>query len=94
MNGLKKANRIITISKFSKSEIIKYLDYSEENIEIIYPAVDHNTYKKINDNKILNKLNISKKENIILYVGSEEPRQNLDLLINAFKKLKGKLPRC
>jgi len=92
LNGLKKADRIITVSEFSKREIIKYLNYPKENIHIVYPAVDHKAYKKMDIVNTLNKGNITKNENIILYVGSEEPRQNLDLLISAFKKLKMTLP--
>jgi len=91
IKGLKKADEIITISEFSKSEIIKYVGYPEDKIEIIYPAVDHDNYYRTKDKSILNKLKISDSCKVVLYVGSEEPRQNVDLLIKAFSKLKKKL---
>ena len=92
IEGLSKADKIITISEFSKSEIIKYAGYSPDKIEIVYPAVDHDIYRKARDKNILKRLNISESCKIILYVGSEEPRQNVDLLIKAFSELKKQLP--
>lgn len=92
MAGLKKADRIITISKFSKNEIIKYLGYPEDRIHIIYPAVNHDHYYEKKDKEILRKFNIAENEKIILYVGSEMPRQNTPFLIKAFAKLKKMLP--
>ena len=92
MAGLKKADRIITISKFSKNEIIKYLGYPENRIYIIYPAVNHDHYYRKRDREILKKHDILENEKIILYVGSEMPRKNIPFLIKAFAKLKNMLP--
>ena len=90
MDGLKQAECIITISEFSRDEIIKYLDYPKEMIKIVYPAVDHTSYHPVKDKGILRKLNIPSDQKIILYVGSEVPRQNVPVLINAFALLKKK----
>ncbi len=92
IKGLKKADRIITISEFSKSELIKYVKYPEDKIDIVYPAVNHDTYYRTGDRNILKQLNIPENCKVILYVGSEEPRQNVDVLIKAFGELKKKLP--
>ena len=94
INGLKKAARIITVSEFSKNEIIKYVDYPSEKIHVVPNAVDHSLYYKNMDRSILNKLGIGLDSPIILYVGSEEPRQNVDKLIKAFAKVKEKLPKA
>ena len=92
MKGLRLADCIITISEFSKNEIVKYLDYPEEKIKIVYPAVDHSIYYENRNKKILGKLNISNEEKVVLYVGSEMPRQNVPVLIKAFAELKKKFP--
>ena len=92
MAGLKKADIILTISEFSRDEIIKYLNYPEERIHIVSAAVDHNLYQKRRDKTILSKLNLPLDQKYILYVGSETPRQNLTFLLKAFNKLKKKLP--
>ena len=88
LNGLKKADRIITISEFSKKEIIKYVGYPEDKIDVVYPAVNHEIYTRNRDKKILENLNIPPLSKIILYVGSEQPRQNVPNVIKAFSKLK------
>jgi len=93
-DGLRKADRIITISAFSKNEIIKYLGYPEDKIHVIYPAVNHSYYYEKRDREILKRFNISEDEKIILYVGSEQPRKNLPFLIRAFGKLKRILPEA
>jgi glycosyltransferase involved in cell wall biosynthesis len=92
MKGLKKADNIITISEFSKDEIVKYLKYPEDRIEIVYPGVDHSVYYKKRDREILRKHNIQDNEKIVLYVGSETPRQNVPVLIEAFSMLKKIIP--
>jgi len=91
--GLKKAERIITVSEFSKKDISRYIKYPEEKIEIIPPAVDHNLYYQNRDRSILEKYGIKENENVILYVGAEEPRKNIQLLIDSFRKLKNKIPQ-
>lgn len=91
--GLRKAERIITVSEFSKKDICQYIKYPEEKIEIIPPAVDHKLYYQNRDRSILEKYAIRENENVILYVGAEEPRKNIQLLINSFSKLKTRVPR-
>jgi len=90
--GLKKAERIITVSNFSKNEIIKYVGYPADNITVIPNAVDHARYFQKRDKQILKKYDISESEKIILYVGSEQPRMNVDVLFASFAKLREKLP--
>ncbi len=92
ISGLKKADRIMTISEFSKSEIIKYLNYPEDRIHIVSAAVDHDLYQQKREKTVLSKINLPLDKKYILYVGSETPRQNLKLLLKAFNKLKKKLP--
>lgn len=96
--GLENAERIITISQFSKNDIIQHVGYPENRIDIVYPAVDHEVYTKTGDREILNNLktlknvNLSENSKIVLYIGSEHPRQNVPTLIKAFYKLKKRLP--
>jgi glycosyltransferase involved in cell wall biosynthesis len=92
INGLKKADTIITISEFSKNEIIKNLDYPPKNIHIVKDAVDHSRYYLNRNKHISNQFNISDNQKIVLYVGSEMPRQNVPNLIKAFALLKKKVP--
>lgn len=90
--GLRKAERIITVSEFSKEDISKYIKYPEEKIEVIPPAVDHNLYYQNRNKAVLKKYGIKEEEKVILYVGAEEPRKNVHFLISSFSKLKNKIP--
>jgi len=91
--GLRKAEKIITVSEFSKKDISKYIKYPEEKIEIIPPAVDHHLYYPNRSKECLSKYGICEGEKVILYVGAEEPRKNVQFLINSFSKLKNMIPQ-
>jgi len=90
--GLRKSNRIITISEFSKQEIIKELKYPEERIDIVSVAVDHEVYQPKRDKTLLKSVHIPENQKTILYVGSETPRMNLDFLLESLSKLKKTFP--
>ncbi len=85
----KKACRIITISQFSKTEIATIYKLSPEKITVIYPGINTDQFHaKIPLNKqvlVKNKFGISGK--YLLYVGTLQPRKNLNRLIEAFKVL-------
>ncbi len=71
---------IITVSEFSKSEIIKYYNIEAEKILVLYNATDFHLRQKVDV-----KFNFGK---YILGVFSLDPRKNYHLLITAFTQLK------
>jgi len=79
--GIKKAEKIITISNYSKRDLIECLKIPEEKIRVIYLGVDHQIFKP-SSKKI--KFNFP----YLLFVGSEQPRKNFPLLLRAFKKIR------
>ncbi|MEI9919622.1 MAG: glycosyltransferase family 1 protein [Bacteroidota bacterium] len=89
--AVNRSDKVITVSKFSESEIRKYLNVKANKIEVIYNGVDHNLFRIINDNAGLTA--IKKKYNLpdrfILYVGNVKPHKNLRNVIEAMKKLGG-----
>ncbi len=92
--NIKKADRIITGSFYTKHEIEKYLKIDPLKIDVIYHGVDHNIYKEY-DTKILEefreKLRLPKE--FFLFVGSVEPRKNLLFLMNSYSKLPKEIKR-
>jgi glycosyltransferase involved in cell wall biosynthesis len=88
--SVKKANKVITISEFSKGEIIKLYGTKPEKIEVVYPAIDRDTYHgKVPKTK---QLSVKKKYGIsgsfLLYWGTLQPRKNISKLIEAFSQIK------
>jgi len=88
LRGLRKADHIITISEFSKQEIIRLTGYSRDSISVIYPGVDPAHYFPKRDRSILSQYAISNHDYVIMYLGSEEPRKNISLILNAIYQLK------
>lgn len=83
------ADHIVTVSDFSKREIIRYLHVSQEKITVVPNAVDHTVYhanyteKQIQ--KVLDKYQVERE--YFLYLGTIEPRKNLERLLGAYEKL-------
>jgi len=83
-----RANRIITISEFSKYQIIKYHGFSEDQIDVIHLGVDGRYFDKVSNaekQNILKMLGISTP--FFLFLGSIQPRKNLVRLLEAHAKL-------
>ena len=88
---IRRADKIIAVSEFTKREIEKYYPQAKGKIEIVYNST--NLSETINLSKkeeIINKYNIPKK--FIFYVGTLQPRKNVARLISAYAKIKHKIP--
>jgi glycosyltransferase involved in cell wall biosynthesis len=77
------SDMIITGSHYSKNEILERLDFSENQIRVIYHGVNHNLFKIYDNLEIDFKL----PTRFILSVGSIEPRKNLLGLLKAYNSL-------
>lgn len=85
----KKAKKVLTISQFSKSEIIDLYHIHPEKIEVVYPGFNKDLFHaKIplsKQNQIKRKYQLG--GSYLLYVGTLQPRKNLSRLIKAFSEL-------
>lgn len=87
----KRADKIITISEFSKREIIHYIGIREDKIVVMPCGVDFTKYHpNYTDDEVMA---VTKKYGItdkyLLYLGTLEPRKNITRLIQAYARLKG-----
>ncbi|MFH1174630.1 MAG: glycosyltransferase family 1 protein [archaeon] len=89
----KYATRIITHSAYSKNDIHKKLGIPLDNIDIIHPMVDHELFSPKRNKTYLKKYGLTPADSVVLYVGSEEPRQNVDKVLRAIALVRKKLPR-
>ena len=86
--AVKQSDVILTVSEFSKNEIMKYTNTAKQ-IDIVHNAIDFVKFKVINDKEIL--LNIKEKYNLpndfLLFVGNVKSHKNIKNLLLAIKDL-------
>lgn len=93
--SLRKAKKIIAVSNFTKSEILKnYKNVRADKIEVIHNGYDSSNYKLISDKRksqeILDKYGIN--HPFFLYVGRLEKKKNTPKLLEAFSIVKEDYP--
>lgn len=90
----KRADVIITVSEYSKSEIIRYLNVAQDKITVMPTGVDftkyHPNYTQEEVKAVKEKYDIT--NDYLLYLGTLEPRKNITRLIQAYALLKEKKP--
>lgn len=83
--SIKKAKKIIAVSKTTKKDIVKNYQIPEEKIDVVYNGFEktktHSTSWQTN-------LKYKIKDPYIFYVGTLQPRKNINTLILAFEKFK------
>lgn len=105
--SLRRADKIIAVSQFTKNEIIKYYKVKPEKIEVVYNGTSlrsANLYETTNNMQetsspafpLKNRERVREKYNLpekfILYIGTLQPRKNIPMLIRAYLKIKNKIP--
>ncbi|KKS98598.1 MAG: group 1 glycosyl transferase [Candidatus Gottesmanbacteria bacterium GW2011_GWA2_43_14] len=88
------AAKVITISKSSKADILKHYDIPEDKVEVVYPGINRRLF---NDKKAKGEAEFIRRRyqlrgDYLLYVGTVQPRKNLDRLLNAFSRLYRRRP--
>ena len=85
--SIDRSDKIITVSEFSKRELQELLGVPEEKIEIVYNAPSL-IEESADYADVRRKFKISRE--YILFVGTIEPRKNIERLLRAFDILKSK----
>lgn len=84
INAAKRAKAIITVSEFSKSEIVKYYHVNPDKIHVIYNAWQH--YERVGyDETALEKYGV-KKEGYYFSMCSLEPNKNFKWIAEVARK--------
>lgn len=88
--SVNRADKIITVSESSKKDIINFLSVDESKIEVIYNGVEYDRFNKSysEDEKSKIRVKYTLPENYILYMGTLEPRKNIESIIEAFSLFK------
>ncbi len=87
---IKSSTKIITVSEFSKNEILENYPEARDKVEVVYNGFTHNFKPIHHEEKQKIKDSFTEGEDYLLYVGSIHPRKNVDQLIKAFNIFKSK----
>lgn len=90
VRSIRQIEHIIAISEYTKNELMNHLEIPEERIYVIPIGVDHEKFYPIPDPVLPAYLN--PKDKILLYVGTEDRRKNLGVVLRAFKDLIKEMP--
>lgn len=80
-----KADRICTVSEYSKKDICKTYGIDESMIDVVFNGANEN-YKPLSEaEKQAGRIKYANGSEYFIFIGSIHPRKNLDNLIKAFK---------
>lgn len=91
--AIQHATRILTVSEFSKNEIIQYLGKPKQEIRVIPNGIDQSVFRVFTpgqQKRILGKYNLH--EPYFFWVGRLESKKNVRTLIHAFEIYKTQRP--
>lgn len=91
--SVKHAAKVLTISEFTKSEVVKTYKRKEKDVFVAYPALPEGP---IDEEKVPSqwvKKRIGTDEPYLLYVGTLQPRKNLLAVLRAFEVFSEHYPR-
>lgn len=77
--------KVITVSEFSKKELVNYIPMLKGKIEVIHNGVEH--FQDIDIDETIFDLKNIKRENYILAVGSLHPNKNFQIIVDSLKDL-------
>lgn len=89
-SSINNVDQIITISDFSKKEIVKNYKIDPQKIKVTSLAADE-IFKQVENNDIKEKFNIQ--SNFLLYVGSIFNRRHVSEILKAFKNVSTRYPK-
>jgi len=88
---LKKAKHIVTVSEFSKNDILKHYKIEAAKIDVVYNGVKDIFRSLSFDEKNAVKEKYTEGKEYFLYLGAIQPRKNLVNLLKAFSIFKKRL---
>jgi glycosyltransferase involved in cell wall biosynthesis len=84
------ADRILTVSHFSKAEMVAHMGIAADRIDVVHEAADP-MFRKIDGARVPERFQAQiGNRPFVLYVGSVEPRKNLATLIEAFAAMQAR----
>ncbi len=90
---LKNASKIIAVSKSTKTDLVNRIRLNPNKIKVVYEGYDKNLFSPVKGNRLISSLKQFelKPGQYFLFVGTVQPRKNLERIIAAVNQLGEKL---
>jgi len=88
---LARAQHVIVVSEYTKQSVMEHFDLDDQQITVVPPSVKSEYYPRTASECAQLKKRLGLPENFILFVGTLEPRKNLQGLLLAYKLLSAEL---
>jgi glycosyltransferase involved in cell wall biosynthesis len=93
MRGLRRADRLITDSAYTKQTLVQTLHLSPERIDVVHLGVDSERFKPRPVPDVFRaRFDLRPDRRHVLFVGSEDPRKDLATLIKALPMVRRSVP--
>ena len=78
--GFRRAAALVAVSAATRRDIVEHLGIAPERVHVVYEGIDHGRFRPMPPAR--------RERPYVLFVGSEHPRKNLPVLLEAFARLK------
>ncbi|MCL4367169.1 glycosyltransferase family 4 protein [Patescibacteria group bacterium] len=87
--SIENADHILTISSFTKNDILQNYPVQKEKITVAYPGYDKNIYQPVTDQQKIKQIRAKYQadSDYFIYIGTIQPRKNLIRLMESFAQL-------
>jgi len=86
--SLKKADGVVTISQFTKDQVLQRFPLDAAKVHVVHLGISHDRWTSVTQDEIENVRKIyNLPSSFILFVGAFEPRKNLLRLLEALKRI-------
>lgn len=83
----RRADAFLTISEFSKQEIVEQLSIDPSRVHVVYPGLDHARQAASKEDIVLTRAALGLTRPYLLMVSTVEPRKNIPFLVEVFDRL-------
>lgn len=90
--SIKRADKVIGVSEFTRDEIIKFYKVSPEKVEFIHNSIGDDFRKNVETQDLASiRAKYKLPEKFIMYLGTLQPRKNIAELVNAYAAVKDRM---
>jgi len=88
--ALKRADRVIAISNFTRDELLRLTELDEDKINVVHQGVDHSNYRPMNKLMCKEKFGLDPEDKHILVVSSNLEHKRMDIAKKLFEQIHSK----